>query len=86
MTYVSRKVRQRQKWITLKEALYHVMAVEKCGEGTAWEQLRAALEDWVVPSTRALTDTELDVDDPAKVIKRIPGLWTIAKRSMRLLL
>jgi hypothetical protein len=47
MPYVSREERERQrelkKWITMKEAVAHVVSVDKCDPVSAVEQLRCAL-------------------------------------------
>jgi hypothetical protein len=59
MPYVSRIDRQRQKWMTLKEAISHIIKAEGCKENTAWEQLRDALADGAVDTSWALTETQL---------------------------
>jgi hypothetical protein len=87
MTYVRRRVRQRQKWITLSEAVDHVVKVERCNGDDAWWQLRDAVEDGAVTCTEPLTENELDADEPAikrifprieqRIRRRSPAYWIV---------
>jgi hypothetical protein len=87
MTYIRRSVRQRQKWITLSEAIDHIVEAEKCDQNAAWEQLRDALEDGAVTCTEPLTKSELDADKPSlrRIFPRIqkrksrgkPAYWIV---------
>jgi len=76
MPYVSRIVRQRQRWITLKEAISHISKAEICNGNAAWQQLRAALADGAVHASWALTETELDRHEPALPHRDIMPIYT----------
>jgi hypothetical protein len=48
MSYVSPAERERQRWITLKEAISHIQRVDGCDEVIAFAQLRRALADGAI--------------------------------------
>jgi hypothetical protein len=50
MSYVPRAQRERQKWMTLKEAVSHIRQVDDSDEEIALKDLRAALADGEVES------------------------------------
>ena len=80
MTYVRRRDRQRQKWITLSEAIDYIVEAEKCDQDDAWWQLRYAIEDGAVTCIEPLTEKELDANEPA--VKRIfPRLEKLKSRG-----
>jgi hypothetical protein len=65
MAYIPRAVLERQKWMTLPEAISHIVEVEKCTQNYAWEQLRAALADEAIRYINALFENQLDSQDPS---------------------
>jgi hypothetical protein len=48
MSYVSPAERERQRWMTLKEAISHIQRVDGCDEVIAFAQLRRALADGAI--------------------------------------
>jgi hypothetical protein len=72
MPYVSNEERERQKWMTLKEAVSHVQHVDACDEETAVKDLRAALADGAVEVRWANeTPTQLFVVPVTKAARRV---------------
>jgi hypothetical protein len=65
MTYVPKKVLERQKWWTFPEAISHIVEVEKCAQNSAWEQLRTALADEAIRYIYALFENQLESKDPS---------------------
>jgi hypothetical protein len=59
MPYVSAAERQRQRWMTLKEALSHIQRVEKLDENAALHHLRLALAEGAVGATWAMSEALL---------------------------
>src|SRR5580704_14090020 len=59
MPYVSAAERQRQRWMTLKEALSHIQHVEKLDENAALQQLRLALAEGAVGASWAMSESLL---------------------------
>jgi hypothetical protein len=70
MPYLSDAERQRQKWMTFKEAISHIRSAEKCDENTALQQLRHALAEGAVESTWALSEAALG----ASIVHRVVGM------------
>jgi hypothetical protein len=65
MTYIPKNVRERQRWLTLPEAISHIMEVEKCTQNSAWERLRTALADKAVRTIYELFEDQLNSEDPS---------------------
>jgi hypothetical protein len=70
MTYIPKKVLERQKWLTLPEAISHMTEVEKCTQNAAWQQLRAALADETVRTIYELFEDQLNSQDPTYWYKK----------------
>jgi hypothetical protein len=74
MAYLSKAQRAqqnaRQKWMTLKEALAHIRRVEKMDEKTAVREIKLALTEGAVVSSRPISDEILQRigDSPTKGI------------------
>jgi hypothetical protein len=79
MTYIPRAVVERQKWLTLPEALAHIIEVENCTPNDAWGQLLDALSDEAVRVVWELSADQLNSEDPAyqSIFPRHPAmdLW-----------
>jgi hypothetical protein len=71
MTYIPRAVLERQKWLTLPEAISHIIDVEKCARNDALGQLLDALVDEAVRTIWALPDDRLNSQDPTRWYRSI---------------
>ena len=71
MPYVSAAERERQRWMTLKEALGHIQRVDECDENSAFEQLRAPLADGAVVCSRQLSGAPVPFAKP----RERAGFW-----------
>jgi hypothetical protein len=69
MTYFSRAERQRQRWMTLKEAASYIQRVDKCDEKAAEQQLRHALAEGNVEASWPLNKKALSISMRHHVVK-----------------
>ncbi len=58
MPYVTKQAQDRVKWMTLVEAVDHVMRVDRCGQDEALRQLRSALSEEAVASGELVAHDE----------------------------
>jgi hypothetical protein len=85
MPYISKRERERQKWMTLKEAISRIREFEGCDEAAALAQLRAALADGEIetryafdasselfPIPISLAKASLDDEDVEAFWKKVP--------------
>jgi hypothetical protein len=75
MPYTSKLNQEKQKWMTVKEAIIHIQKSDCCDEANAAQQLCEAIGDEAVVSSGPLTDSDF--------LERIqrpicPRLWTTA--------
>jgi hypothetical protein len=78
MPYLSPQERNRQRWMTLRDAILHIRRVDKCDQETALHQLRAALADGEVQARWGSGEI------PQFVIPIVPGAvevpaWALQK-------